>query len=110
MLGILTRVPSCPQMCWTLKLVGGGWWVVVGRVFAGLGSDISWAAAPLMAKEVSIIHSRGSFLSLYCFMGITGFLTELTQDSNMKEVMGWPLPRIGWNSLDKHKCNPWLHV
>ncbi|VVC89657.1 unnamed protein product [Leptidea sinapis] len=37
-------------VCWSLKLVGG-WWMLGGRVAAGLAGASSWVLAPLLARE-----------------------------------------------------------
>lgn len=40
------------QVSWLL-CVYGGWWMVAGRILAGLCGAAAWAIAPLLAREVS---------------------------------------------------------
>ncbi|CAG4939866.1 unnamed protein product [Colias eurytheme] len=53
-------------ICWSLKLVatwGGQWWIVGGRVTAGLGGAAAWALAPLLAREMCSDRWRGAAVS-----------------------------------------------
>ncbi|XP_038218588.1 facilitated trehalose transporter Tret1-like [Zerene cesonia] len=53
-------------ICWSLKLVatwGGQWWMVGGRVTAGLGGAAAWALAPLLAREMCSDRWRGAAVS-----------------------------------------------
>lgn len=46
---------NCEQVCWALTLAGG-WWVVAGRLCAGLAGAVAWCIAPLLGREVSLLH------------------------------------------------------
>ncbi|XP_050667814.1 probable metabolite transport protein CsbC [Leptidea sinapis] len=49
-------------VCWSLKLVGG-WWMLGGRVAAGLAGASSWVLAPLLAREMCSEQWRGAAVS-----------------------------------------------
>ncbi|CAH2057529.1 unnamed protein product, partial [Iphiclides podalirius] len=50
-------------VCWSLKLVGGRWCVVVARASAGLGAAGAWALSPLLAREMCNARWRGAAAS-----------------------------------------------
>ncbi|XP_075985628.1 uncharacterized protein LOC142982829 [Anticarsia gemmatalis] len=49
--------------CWSLKLCGGGWWLVAARACAGLAGAGAWALAPLLAREMCSERVRGAAVS-----------------------------------------------
>ncbi|CAB3249350.1 unnamed protein product [Arctia plantaginis] len=49
--------------CWSLKLCGGGWWLVCARACAGLGGAGAWAVTPLLAKEMCSARVSGAAVS-----------------------------------------------
>ncbi|KAJ8710940.1 hypothetical protein PYW08_009455 [Mythimna loreyi] len=60
--------------CWSLKLCGGGWWVVAARACAGLGGAGAWSVAPLLAREMCSERVRGAAVSALVLAHNLGFL------------------------------------
>ncbi|PZC79341.1 hypothetical protein B5X24_HaOG216490 [Helicoverpa armigera] len=60
--------------CWSLKLCGGGWWVVAARACAGLGGAGAWCLAPLLAREMCEERIRGAAVSALVLAHNLGFL------------------------------------
>ncbi|CAH0402964.1 unnamed protein product [Chilo suppressalis] len=65
---------ACFLVCWALKLVGGGWWVVSARVAAGLGGAGAFSIPPLVAREMCEASVHGAASSALILAHNLGFL------------------------------------
>ncbi|CAB3244810.1 unnamed protein product [Arctia plantaginis] len=75
--GRKTAVISTSAMfvvCWSLKLCGGKWPVVVARACAGLGGAAAWTFAPLLAREMCPERVSGAAVSALVLANNLGVL------------------------------------
>ncbi|XP_028169967.1 uncharacterized protein LOC114359688 [Ostrinia furnacalis] len=70
----LIATSMCFVVCWSLKLVGGGWWVLAARVAAGLGGAGAYSIAPLVAREMCEKRVRGAAAAALIPAHNVGFL------------------------------------
>ncbi|CAK1543327.1 unnamed protein product [Leptosia nina] len=88
---------ACFVVCWSFKLIslkGSGWWLVAGRVAAGLGGAAAWALAPLLAREMCSAKWRGAAVSALPLAHNVGvLLMYLAADAklHLRTVMWWCL-------------------
>ncbi|KAJ0171575.1 hypothetical protein K1T71_013125 [Dendrolimus kikuchii] len=61
-------------VCWTLKLMGDGWWLVAARIAAGLGGAGAWSVSPLLAREMCELKFRGAAVAASVLAHNIGFL------------------------------------